>query len=144
MATMTLGDISGKMADIDFCMLVTRDGAATMTSRPMSNNGDVEYDGNSWFFAYEDTAKIRQIEASDAVTLTFAGAKHLLGGPGIFISVDGKADLVRNKAEFEAHWHKGLDRWFPQGTDTPGMILIKVHAGTIRYWDGEDDGTIAL
>lgn len=144
MAEMTLGDIAEKMADIDFCMLVTRDGGSTMTSRPMSNNGDVEYNGDSWFFAYADTAKIRQIEANDAVTLTFAGAKRLLGGPGIFVSVDGQAGLVRDKAEFEAHWHAGLDHWFPQGIETPGIILIKVHAGTIRYWDGEDEGTIEL
>ena len=140
MATWTLGDIAEKMADIDFCMLATQEAGSSVTGRPMSNNGDVD----SWFFAYEQSAKIRQLEANDNVTLTFAGAKRLLGAPGVFLSVEGRAELVRDKAAFDAHYHKGLDRWFPQGTDTPGMILIKVKAGKIRYWDGEDEGTLAL
>ena len=27
---------------------------------------------------------------------------------------------------------------------TPGLVLIKVHADTVQYWDGEDNGTIRL
>jgi len=73
------------MADIDFCMLATQEAGSSVTSRPMSNNGDVEYDGDSWFFAYEQSAKIRQIEADDNVTLTFAGAKRLLGARRVSI-----------------------------------------------------------
>ena len=144
MADLTLKDISDEIRKIDFGMLTTRSDGGTFASRPMSNNGDVEYDGDSWFFAYEQSAKIRQIEADDNVTLTFAGAKRLLGAPGVFLSAEGKAELVRDKAAFDAHYHKELDRWFPEGTDTPGMILIKVHARKIRYWDGEDEGTVSV
>ncbi|WP_062225792.1 pyridoxamine 5'-phosphate oxidase family protein [Aureimonas frigidaquae] len=144
MATMTLSDLSKKMADIDFCMLVTQGREAALTSRPMSNNGDVEYDGDSWFFAYEDSAKIPQIEANPDVTLTFAGAGGLLGGPGIFLSAEGTAEIIRDKAAFEEHWYSDLERWFPDGTDTPGMVMIKVHAGRIRYWDGEEEGSVTV
>ena len=144
MATMTLSDLSKKMADIDFCMLVTQGREAALTSRPMSNNGDVEYDGDSWFFAYEDSAKIPQIEANPDVTLTFAGAGGLLGGPGIFLSAEGTAEIIRDKAAFEKHWVKDLDRWFDQGVDTPGLVLIKAHADHLHYWDGEDQGEVAI
>jgi len=140
MADKTLHDLSKAMSDLDFCMLTT--GSGRLTSRPMSNNGDVEYDGDSWFYAYDDSAKIRDIEADPAVGLTFSEGKSLLGKPGIFIAIDGRAQLIRDKAQFEAHWTKSLDRWFPQGTDTPGMILIKVHAERIRYWDGEEEGEL--
>ncbi|MGP0149682.1 pyridoxamine 5'-phosphate oxidase family protein [Pseudomonas oryzihabitans] len=140
MADKTLHDLSKAMSDLDFCMLTT--GSGSLTSRPMSNNGDVEYDGDSWFYAYDDSAKIRDIEADPAVGLTFSEGKSLLGKPGIFIAIDGRAQLIRDKAQFEAHWTKSLDRWFPQGTDTPGMILIKVHAERIRYWDGEEEGEL--
>ncbi|KTT51602.1 pyridoxamine 5'-phosphate oxidase family protein [Pseudomonas oryzihabitans] len=142
MADKTLHDLSKAMSDLDFCMLTT--GSGRLTSRPMSNNGDVEYDGDSWFYAYDDSAKIRDIEADPAVGLTFSEGKSLLGKPGIFIAIDGRAQLIRDKAQFEAHWTKSLDRWFPQGTDTPGMILIKVHAERIRYWDGEEEGELHL
>jgi len=50
--------------------------------------------------------------------------------------------VIRDQAQFEAHWTKSLDRWFPQDTDTPGMILIKVHAERVRYWDGEEQGEL--
>lgn len=146
MADKTLHDLSKAMSDLDFCMLTTGTGTGTgtgrLTSRPMSNNGDVEYDGDSWFYAYDDSAKIRDIEQDPAVGLSFSEGKSLLGKPGIFIGIEGRAELIRDKAQFEAHWTKNLNRWFPQGTDTPGMILIKVHAERIRYWDGEEEGEL--
>ncbi|KTT10718.1 pyridoxamine 5'-phosphate oxidase [Pseudomonas oryzihabitans] len=140
MADKTLHDLSKAMRDLDFCMLTT--GSGRLTSRPMSNNGDVEYDGGSWFYAYEDSAKIRDIEQEPAVGLTFTEGKSLLGKPGLFVAIEGRAELIRDKAQFETHWTKSLELWFPQGTDTPGMILIKVHAERIRYWDGEEQGEL--
>lgn len=144
MSRLTLKDISGKMADIDFCMLSTRRAGGEIASRPMSNNGDVEYDGDSWFFSYEDSAKVREIEADPHVSLTFAAGKGLLGNPGVFIAIEGKATLSRSKADFEGHWTKDLEIWFPDGIETPGMVLIKVHAREIEYWDGGDNEKIAI
>jgi len=46
--------------------------------------------------------------------------------------------------QFEQHWVKDLERWFPEGIDTIGLILIKVAARTIEYWDGEDNGRIEM
>ena len=30
------------------------------------------------------------------------------------------------------------------GSDTPGLMLIKVHGGRVHYWDGEDEGEVLL
>ena len=135
---MTLPELSKKMAAIDFAMLTTRTEDGSQTSRPMSNNGDVEYRGDSYFFASKDSQKIAQIERETNVGLTFTGAKSLLGAPGIFIAVEGKAELIREKSAFKEHWTKDLERWFSKGVDSPELILIKVRASLIRYWDGED------
>lgn len=143
MSTMTLKELAKELAEIDFCMFNTHDGAA-IGSRPMSNNGDVDYDGDSWFFSYEDTKKVGEIERSRDVALTFTAPPSLLGKPGIFICIKGEASLIRDKAEFEAHWVSDLDRWFPDGIDTPGLLLIKVSARSIEYWDGEDNGRIDM
>lgn len=142
--SMTLKDIAKTMQDIDFCMLTTKTSGGDLAARPMSNNGEVEYDGDSWFFAYETAAFIGEIASDPKVGLTFSGAKSLLGKPGIFISVGGEATLVRDKGEFAAHWVDSLERWFPDGIETPGMIMLKVRAGHIHYWDGEDGGEVAL
>lgn len=142
MADLTLQDISKKMAEIDFAMLSTRSEGGLFAARPMSNNGDVEYDGDSFFFAYNDTRTVGDISKDKNVGLTFTGPKSLLGKPGIFIAIEGLAELIRDKAQFKAHWNKDLEIWFPQGVDTPGLTLIKVHATRLHYWDGQDEGEI--
>ncbi|PDT16055.1 pyridoxamine 5'-phosphate oxidase [Rhizobium sp. J15] len=144
MASMTLEDLASHLKKIDFCMLSTQAGSGRISSRPMSNNGDVEYDGDSWFFSYEETRKIAEIEGNKDVSLTFTAPPSLLGKPGIFIAIEGIASLVRDKAAFEEHWVADLERWFPEGIDTPGLVLIKVSASSIQYWDGEENGEVTL
>ena len=144
MAEMTLNDVSEAMSDIDFAMLSTRAPDGAITARPMSNNGDVEYDGDSWFFTYEEAHTVADIERDKKVGLSFQGSKSLLGKPPLFISVEGDAELIRDKAAFEAHWTKDLDYWFDQGIDTPNIVLIKVHATRIHYWNGKDEGEVRV
>ena len=142
MAGMTLDQLSEKISDIDFGMLSTKTDGGAVSSRPMSNNGDVEYDGDSYFFCHESTRMVSDIEANPQVGLTFTGKKGLLGKPPIFIAIVGNAELIRDKARFEEHWVEDLERWFKQGVDTPGLTLIKVRAERIHYWDGEDEGEL--
>ena len=54
----------------------------------------------------------------------------MLGQPPVFIAIQGEAELIRDTSEFEAHWIKDLQRWFENGVDTPGLVLIKVHANS--------------
>ncbi|RZJ38252.1 MAG: pyridoxamine 5'-phosphate oxidase [Brevundimonas sp.] len=144
MADRTLKDIAKTMADIDFTMLSTRAEGGQIAARPMSNNGDVEYDGDSFFFSYEDTNTVRDIQRDANVGLSLQGNKSLLGAPGIFISIEARAELIRDRAEFEKHWNKDLEIWFEQGADTPGIVLIKCHASRIHYWNGKDEGELTV
>ncbi|WP_267351898.1 pyridoxamine 5'-phosphate oxidase family protein [Sphingomonas sp. GM_Shp_2] len=142
MSELTLKDLSAKMAKLDFAMLVT--GNDGTSARPMSNNGDVDYRGDSYFFSYRDTRKVADIQAGPRVLLSYTGAVGMLGGPPLFVAVEGRATLIEDKAQFADHWTKDLDRYFPEGVDTPSIVMIAVHAKRIRYWDGQDEGEIAL
>ena len=144
MAEMTLKDLSKRMAKLDFAMLSTRTENGALASRPMSNNGEVEYDGDSFFFSYDSARTISDIQRDAEVGLSFTGAAGMLGGPPLFIAVEGRAELIRDKAKFKQHWTKDLDRWFEQGIDTPGIVLIKVRAARVHYWDGKDQGELAV
>lgn len=144
MRTWTLAEISEKMADIDFAMLSTKTAGGEIASRPMSNNGDVEYKGDSYFFTDENTGTVEDIERDAKVGLSFSGNKGLLGKPPIFIAVEGDAELIRDKAAFEEHWVPDLEFWFPDGVDTPGLVLVKVHASRIHYWDGKESGELKV
>jgi general stress protein 26 len=141
---MTLQSLSEKMREIDFAMLSTHTDDGAIATRPMSNNGEVDYEGDSLFFSFDDARTISDIERDACVGLSFMGAKGLLGKPPLFIAVEGTAQLIRDKTAFAAHWTKDLDHWFDQGIDTPGLILIRVHADRIHYWDGEDQGELTL
>ncbi len=68
----------------------------------------------------------------------------MLGAPGAFFHVVGQATLVREKAAFAEHWDKSLDRWFSQGVDTPGTVMIAVKAQRLHYWDGEEEGEVEV
>lgn len=144
MSTMTLSDISKEMRDIDFAMLSTHTPGGGIAARPMSNNGDVAYDGDSFFFALDHTHVVSEIERDPHVGLSLQGRKGLFGTPPIFIAVEGNATLIRDKAEFETHWTSDLTNWFEEGVDTAGLVLIKVHASRIHYWDGTDEGELTI
>lgn len=144
MSGMTLPDLSRKIAEIDFCMFETRTEGGDIAARPMSNNGDVEYTGDSHFFTWEQSRTVDDIKRTPHVGLSFVGKGGPRGEPPVFIAVQGDAELIRDKDTFQKHWNPDLERWFQQGVDTPGMVLIKVQANRIHYWDGEDDGELEL
>ena len=144
MADLSLKDLASKMKGIDIAFLASKTDNGEIASRPMSNNGDVEYDGDSYYFTYEQSRIVSDIRRDKTVTLSFTGKSGLVSGPSFYASVEGQADLIKDKAAFEAHWTKDLDIWFEKGVDTPGLTLVKVHAHRITYWDGSEQGTIQV
>ena len=146
MPTKSLADISEAMKDIDFCMLTTvsTDGLA---ARPMSNNREVEFDGDCFFFSDGSSRTVSDLEKNPTASLTFQGSGGLMGvvgKPGIFIAIEGKGELIRDKELFEQHWQDELKRWWPDGLDTPGLTLIKIHAERLHYWDSGEEGEVKL
>jgi general stress protein 26 len=144
MADKTLAEIAEKMRDIDFCMLSTRTESGAIASRPMSNNREVDYDGDSWFFTCDDTRMVEEIAANPEVGLAYQGKAGMLGLRPFFLAIEGRATLIRDKGQFAEHWTKGLELWFEQGIDTPGLVLIRVHGERAHYWDGGDEGELLL
>lgn len=59
---MTITDLAKKMRDIDFAMLATHTDGGAIAERPMSNNRDVAYDGDSYSFTSEQTRMVADIE----------------------------------------------------------------------------------
>ncbi len=55
-------DLAERLRDIDIAILSTRAENAAIAGRPMSNNGEVDYNGASHHFALGDTHTVADIE----------------------------------------------------------------------------------
>lgn len=141
---MTLPELSEKMKDIDFAMLATHSRNGHIAARPMSNNRQVDYGGDAWFFTDESTLMVDDILSDPRVNLSYQGSSGLLGMRPFFVSIEGHAAIVRDRTEFADHWTKGLERWWPDGIETPDLVLIKVSGQRLHYWNGEDAGELIL
>lgn len=138
MSDKTLADLAKEMKKIDIAMMSTHTSGDEIAARPMSNNRDVDYDGQSHYFAMDDTRTVQDIAKNRNVGLSFQGEK------AFFIHVEGDADLIRDKQAFEDHWNPDLDEWFEDGIDTEGLVMIKVDARRIHYWDGMNEGEVKV
>src|SRR5687768_12955188 len=100
--------LAGVMKDIDFCMMTTVGPYGRLQSRPMSNNKKVEWDGDTWFFAYADSTQARDVERDRNVNLAYARPDEIL-----FLSLMGRAEIVKDDQKKKEMWFKDLERWFP-------------------------------
>ena len=133
-----LAAVAKLLKELDICMLVTRAEGGALHGRPMSNNGEVEYDGDSWFFAQEGTRKVVEIDADPRVQMGFIDTPK-----GTWINVEGEAVVVRDDPERKRQlWQDDLERWFTNGPEDPDVVLIKVSARHLDAWAAEDEYSI--
>ena len=110
-------------------MLTTMTESSKHVSRPMAVQ-EVEFDGDLWFFCYDDSAKATQIRSQPEVNVSFANDKQ-----SDWTSLSGKAEIVYDRQRAERLWSTPLKVWFPDGLDTKGLSLIKVHVESAEYWE---------
>jgi general stress protein 26 len=125
--------IAKLLKDIDISMFFTRSDGS-VRGRPMSNNGKVEFDGDSWFFSFRDTPKIEEIEADPRVQLAYMATEK-----GSWISIEGTAEIVDDDERKKKLWEKQLEQWFTEGPEDDDVVLVKVSADRIHAWaEGEE------
>ena len=116
--------------DIDFCMLTTVDENGGLHSRPMSSNGDIDSDGDIWFFTSASSHKVSEIAKLPKVNLSFADPDNQR-----YVSVSGKAQIIRDRKKIEELWRPEFKIWFPEGKDDPEVALLRVNLEKAEYWD---------
>ena len=111
-------------------MLTTIDERGDLHSRPMSSNGDIDANGDIWFFTNASSHKVSEITKLPKVNVSFADP-----GNQRYISVSGTAQLVRNRAKIDELWRPEFKMWFPEGKDDPEVALLRVTLEKAEYWD---------
>ncbi len=116
------------MKSISFAMMTTEDGD-NLRARPMVA-AQSEFDGTLWFFTRASSHKVDEVQHDQHVGVTYADPSKQ-----DYVSLSGKARLVRDKSAIEAHWGESMRTWFPKGKDDPDIALLKVDITMAEYWD---------
>ena len=135
----TIKRVAKLMRDLDFCMLTTRTKRGGLRARPMSNNREVEFDGDVWFFAETDSRKVREIEDQPSVHLSYIDLHDWR-----FVSMIGRARIVRDAEKKQKLWIQDLEQWFEDGPESDAIVLIKVTPSVVSYWTKKDAGELKM
>lgn len=116
--------------DIDFCMLTTIDEDGALHSRPMSVNGEIDPNGDLWFFTSVSSHKVSEVARSPKVNASFADPENQR-----YVSVTGVAQVVRDRTKIDQLWRPQFKIWFPEGKDDPDIALLRITLEKAEYWD---------
>jgi general stress protein 26 len=113
---------------ISICMLTTHAGDR-LRSRPMHAIVDREA-GCLWFITDQRGAKEDEIKASPEVCLAFADT-----GCNAFLSLTGRAEIMRDSAKASELWNNEAQAWWPGGPTDPQVRVLRVIPENAEYWD---------
>ncbi|AFY93502.1 pyridoxamine 5'-phosphate oxidase family protein [Chamaesiphon minutus] len=128
--TQSIEKIRDLIKDIDLCMLTTLDDDGCLRSRPMSVNGQVEANGDLWFFTYGSSHKVTEVDRNNHVNVSFSAPDKQC-----YVSLCGTAELVTDRAKIQELWKPELKAWFPKELDEPDIALLKITTTKGEYWD---------
>ncbi len=115
--------------DIRTCMFCTKTSEIPFKTRPMAT-ADVDDEGNIWFISNAESNKNDEIKDDDIIQLIYAK-----GGDSHFLSVSGKAAIIKDQEKIDEVWNMFAKAWFKDGKKDPKVSLIKVMPDDIYYWD---------
>ena len=115
--------------DFDTAMLVTELPEGGLISRPMALQ-QPRPDRDLWFVTSSDTVSAQNAQANGKVNLAFhRGSDHA------WVSVSGKAVLNADRSLIDSLWKSDWSVWFPQGKETPNIVLLDINPEQIDFWE---------
>ena len=124
--------------DARVAMLTTVAGDGTLRSRPMAVL-KAPLGEDLWFFTRASAPKTGEIRDNDRVNVTFSDCEA-----DRYLSVSGRASIVRDTARIDELWSGRMKSWFPEGKRDPDLALLRVHVEHAEYWDSKKGAMVAL
>lgn len=128
-ASEALEEVRDKLALVDVAMVAYQAPSGEIRSEPLQT-ARMDKEGNLWFFVDNTQALPGAIARNPRISLIYSNDKE-----SIFMSVGGRAKLLRNRDLQEALWTNKLKRWFPHGPTQESTSLLKVELSYCEYWD---------
>ena len=116
---------------VKFAMLTVLTPEGHLHAHPMTTQ-DVEFDGDIWFIGSKDTNQVKAMQSHPQVNVSYAHPDR-----GVYVSVNGTAELVEDRAKLDELWSDAYKAYFPQGKEDPNIQLIHIAAHGAEYWESE-------
>jgi general stress protein 26 len=116
------------LARFETAMLVTHTNDGSIRARPMAIAG-VEEDSHVWFFTEQESGKVEEIVLDTHVAVVCQKDRE------VYLSLTGKASLLKDPAKAQELWKPEFKAWFPKGVDDPNLALVYVTPAEGEYWD---------
>jgi general stress protein 26 len=121
--------------DMNVAMLTTTGAGGKLESRPMAPQ-EMDSEGAIWFLTANHSEKTKHL---DHVNLSFVHPSH-----GTYVSLSGHATISVNREHIHRLWSAFAKPWFPDGPDSPNVVLFKFIPTGAEYWDAPHSGTVRL
>jgi general stress protein 26 len=117
-------------------LLTTVDEHGRLVSRPMVAQ-EREFDGDLWFFTEDPSHKTAEVRANPEVNVALESGKG-------WLSLSGRAEVVRDPARIDELWSASAQAWFEHGREDPAVALLKVTAHSAEYWTSDEPRPVVL
>ena len=117
-------------------MLTTRFGGG-LRARPLEPRPD-RHAGLILFVTDVRGGKDDEIETDPAVGFVIVDAKAKA-----YLSITGRAEVIRDPARAAAIWKKTDTVWWPAGPDDPNVRVLQLTPERAELWDGPSSKTVA-
>jgi general stress protein 26 len=124
--------------EIRIATLVTMDVDGELRGRPMATQ-DLDENSELWFFTNDYSAKVDNVMVHPQVCVSYADP-----AASSYVSISGKAELVRDRDTIRSKWKPLLKAWFPLGEDDPDLALLRVEVMSAQYWESSSSKLVQL
>jgi general stress protein 26 len=117
--------------------MLTTQFPAGLRARPVEARPDRDA-GIIWFLTDLRSGKDEEVAAAPDVGLVFIDA-----GDKAYLSITGRAEILRDTAKAAEIWKHTDQVWWPGGPGDPTLRLLRVEPRTAELWDGPASSIVA-
>lgn len=114
---------------VGVCMLTTQF-AGGLRARPLEARPD-RAAGLIFFVTDVHSAKEEEIASAPGVGIVFIDPDDKA-----YLSITGRASVLRDVEKTKAVWRKTDEVWWPDGPSSPDVSLLRIEPLTAELWDG--------
>lgn len=116
-------------------MLTTHDDHGALVGRPMTPL-EMDASGALWFFTDAHSEKAQHLHSAN---LSFSDSDN-----ATYVSISGHGELHFDRERIEALWTPFAKPWFPNGSKSENLALLKFIPATAEYWDAPNSKMVRM